>query len=111
MRLAGEPVGTLRELLSRSVDEFADRFGLRVEFECEADLPVLSPRAQAEALRIAQEALSNVRRHADATVVRVRAGVEDGRLVVAVGDNGRGFDPDAVGRPRSASRACGSGPR
>ena len=95
---AGEPVGTLRELLSRSVDDFADRFGLRVEFDCAADLPALTPRAQAEALRIAQEALSNVRRHADATFVRVRAAVEDGRLVLAVGDNGRGFDPDAVGQ-------------
>ena len=71
---------------------------MRVEFECASSLPALPPRAQAEALRIAQEALSNVRRHADATFVRVRAAVEEGRLVVAVGDNGRGFDPDAVGQ-------------
>jgi signal transduction histidine kinase len=98
LRLADEPVGTLRGLLSRSADDFADRFGMRVEFECVADLPALPPRAQAEALRIAQEALSNVRRHADATFVRVRAAVEEGRLVVAVGDNGRGFDPEAVGQ-------------
>ena len=98
LRLVDEPVGTLRGLLSRSADDFADRFGMRVEFECASDLPALPPRAQAEALRIAQEALSNVRRHADATFVRVRAAVEEGRLVVAVGDNGRGFDPDAVDR-------------
>jgi signal transduction histidine kinase len=44
-----------------------------------------------------QEALTNVRRHADATVVRVRAAVEDGRLVLEVRDNGRGFDQSAVG--------------
>jgi signal transduction histidine kinase len=99
MRLSGEPSGTLHELLSRSVDEFADRFGVRAEFECASDLPPLSPRAQAEALRIVHEALTNVRRHADATVVRVRAFVEAGRLVVAVGDNGRGFEPDAVVQP------------
>ena len=98
MRLPGEPTGTFGELMSRSVDEFADRFGLRVEFECEQGLPGLSARAQAEALRIVQEALNNVRRHADATVVRVRAGVEAGRLVVVVGDNGCGFDPESVGR-------------
>jgi signal transduction histidine kinase len=98
LRLADEPVGTLRGLLLRSADDFADRFGMRVEFECVADLPALPPRAQAEALRIAQEALSNVQRHADATFVRVRAAVEEGRLVVAVGDNGRGFNPDAVGQ-------------
>ncbi len=98
LRMVDEPVGTLRGLLSRSADDFADRFAIRVEFECVSDLPPLPPRAQAEALRIAQEALSNVRRHADATFVRVRAAVEEGRLVVAVGDNGRGFDPDAVGQ-------------
>jgi signal transduction histidine kinase len=98
LRLSAEATGTLAEVMSRSVDEFADRFGVRAEFEAEADLPRLSPRAQAEALRIAQEALNNVRRHADATVVRVRAAVEDGRLVLVVGDNGRGFDPETVGR-------------
>ncbi len=97
LRVGGEPSGTLEDLLSRSVDEFADRFGLRAEFECESELPLLSPRAKAEVLRVAQEALSNVRRHADATVVRVRTFVEAGRLVVAVRDNGCGFDPDAVG--------------
>ncbi len=99
LREPTEAVGSsFSELLSRCVYEFGDRFGVRVEFTLERDLPQLTPRAQAEALRIAQEALNNVRRHADATVVRVRAGVESGRLVVVVGDNGRGFDPKAVGR-------------
>ena len=84
--------------MGRCVDEFADRFGVRAEFTCEEPLPPLPARAQAEALRIAQEALSNASRHADATVVRVRASVEEGRLVVVVGDNGSGFDPGTVGR-------------
>ena len=98
MRMPGEPAATFGELMARSVDEFADRFGLRVEFVCEQALPPLPARAQAEALRIAREALINASRHADATVVRVRASVEDGRLVIVVGDNGRGFDQSAVGR-------------
>ena len=97
LRMSSEHSGTLRELLSRTVDDFADRFGLRVQFECPEDLPSLTPSAQVEALRIAQEALTNVRRHADATVVHVKALIETGRLVVAVADNGRGFDIDAVG--------------
>ena len=98
MRLPGEPAGTFSELMARCVDEFADRFGLRAEFSCEQPLPPLSARAQAEALRIAREALSNASRHADATLVRVRAGMEAGRFVIVVGDNGRGFDPGAVSR-------------
>ncbi len=43
------------------------------------------------------EALTNVRRHADATMVRVRGSVDDGHLVLEVRDNGRGFDPGSVG--------------
>ncbi|HEY5630373.1 MAG TPA: sensor histidine kinase, partial [Candidatus Limnocylindrales bacterium] len=97
LRLSGEPAGTLCEVMSRSMDEFADRFGLRAELECGSDVPALPARAQAEALRITQEALNNVRRHADATVVRVKVAVNGGRLVLVVGDNGRGFDPEAVG--------------
>jgi signal transduction histidine kinase len=97
MRLPGEAAGTFSELMTRCVDEFADRFGLQTEVVIEQPLPALSARAQAEALRIAREALSNASRHADATVVRVRAGVHAGQFVVVVGDNGRGFDPGAVG--------------
>jgi len=46
--------------------------------------------------RIAQEALTNVARHAGATEVSVTMHVRDGRLVLAVRDNGRGFDPGTV---------------
>jgi len=46
--------------------------------------------------RIAQEALTNVARHAGATEVSVTMHVGDGRLVLAVRDNGRGFDPGTV---------------
>ena len=98
LRFSAEATGTLAEVISRSVDEFSDRFGLRAEFECQVDLPLLPSRVQAEMLRIAQEALTNVRRHADATVVRVRATVADGRILLTVRDNGRGFDPDAASR-------------
>jgi signal transduction histidine kinase len=44
-----------------------------------------------------QEALTNIRRHADATVARVHASIDNGDLLLLVADNGRGFDPDLVG--------------
>src|SRR4029077_13273732 len=56
----------------------------------------LPPRTEAEILRIVQEALNNVRQHADATLVRVRAEREGAISRVSVTDNGRGFDPSAV---------------
>ena len=82
--------------MARYVDDFADRFGLRAEFQCAGELPRLTPRAEAELLRIVQEALNNVVRHADATVVRVRAGVVDAHLELVVADNGIGFEPSEV---------------
>jgi signal transduction histidine kinase len=96
LRLGSEPAMSLRDLMSHYVDDFGDRFGLRAEFECDCELPRLSPRSEAELLRIVQEALNNVVRHADATVVRVRAGVEDSHIDLVVGDNGVGFEPDEV---------------
>jgi two-component system nitrate/nitrite sensor histidine kinase NarX len=84
----------LSELLAETVDDFGHRSGLRTEVSS-ADLPnALPPRTQAELLRILQEALTNVRKHADATVVRVAAEVDDGRLTLRVSDNGRGFRPE-----------------
>ncbi len=98
MRAAGEPPADLRARLARALDEVEDRFGLAVEFDCAADLPALPSRAEAETLRIVGEALTNVRRHADATVVRVRGGSEAGGLVLEIRDNGCGFDPGLVGQ-------------
>jgi signal transduction histidine kinase len=46
-----------------------------------------------EVLRIAQEAVQNALRHADATRVRVRLGPRDGGLELEVADDGIGFDP------------------
>jgi signal transduction histidine kinase len=97
LRTAGEPDGPMWDSIARYVDEFAHEAGLRAEVECPRGRSGLSPRAEAELLRIAQEALNNVRRHADATVIRVRAAAADGWLELVVGDNGRGFDPAAVG--------------
>jgi len=43
------------------------------------------------ALRVVQEAVANVRRHADATRCEVRIGLDDGALQVAVDDDGTGM--------------------
>lgn len=86
--------GSLSDMLYRYLEEFGDSCGLRVEVTSDGALPDLSPRRQAELMRIAQEALNNVRKHADATVVRVTTSCFDGHLRVSIGDNGRGFQPD-----------------
>ncbi|HUG49027.1 MAG TPA: sensor histidine kinase [Candidatus Limnocylindria bacterium] len=94
MRAGLERERPLHELLAEAVEDFGSESGLRADFSA-ADLPsALPPRTQAEVLRVLQEALTNVRKHADATVVRVSAEVAGGTLVLSVIDNGRGFRPD-----------------
>jgi len=93
MRAAEDRERTLGELISRTVDDFAGRSGVRADLSV-ADLPAeLQPRTQVEVLRILQEALTNVRKHADATVVRVSAEVAESSFQLSVIDNGRGFRP------------------
>ena len=47
--------------------------------------------------RLAQEALNNVAKHADAGAVSVRLEPDGGELLLEVEDDSRGFDPDALG--------------
>jgi len=66
--------------------------GTRVELD--VDPAAGAGEADAEVLRVAQEALHNALRHAGADEVRVRLGDVDGCLVLEVADDGTGFDPD-----------------
>lgn len=81
------------------LDRFADRTGLEVEWNHTASTRLPVPVEQ-ELWRILQEALTNVERHAGASRVRVswEAGGARSRLTVA--DDGRGFEPNAVGADR-----------
>jgi signal transduction histidine kinase len=90
--------GSFAEVVQRYVADFSDRFGIAAECRCDTNGERLSPRAQAELLRIVQEALANVRKHADATLVRVDLAESADGLELRVTDNGRGFATDQVGR-------------
>jgi signal transduction histidine kinase len=81
------------QVMDRYVAEFADRFGIPAESQVDGVGERLPTRHQAELLRILQEALTNVRRHADATRVRVSLVPTDAGARLTVTDNGRGFDP------------------
>jgi two-component system sensor histidine kinase DegS len=87
----------LPDLIQRFVDEFADRFGVRTQFQYDRSPVRLTHRVEAEVLRIAQEAFNNVYRHADATLIQVMLEARDGFLTLAVIDNGKGFDPSTIG--------------
>jgi len=58
----------------------------------------LDGRRALDFLRVLQEALANVLKHSGATEVAVRIALHEGQLLLAVRDNGRGFDSEADAR-------------
>ena len=81
----------LREHLQR----FSRQYGLPVELSVPPELEEhgLAPAIEVQLLRIIQEALSNVRKHACADHVRVCLSIAEQLLRVAIIDDGLGFDP------------------
>ena len=58
-----------------------------------AELPDLDPRIRAALYRVARETIANVAKHSGARRVNVRLAREGSTVVLAVVDDGRGFDP------------------
>src|SRR5262249_48598791 len=86
----------LPSALSRLVDRFRAEQGLPVAFACDVPEGSLPTSAQHLLLRIAQESLFNVWKHAQASEIEVRLLEEDSKLTLTITDNGVGFDPAAV---------------
>ncbi|HUP31874.1 MAG TPA: GAF domain-containing protein [Gaiellaceae bacterium] len=94
-------VPTLQDYLA----DYGRMAGVAVELDADerAERLVLPASVEIQLVRIVQEALSNVRKHARAENARVSVRFDGGRLAVEVADDGRGFDPDAppaTGWPR-----------
>jgi two-component system, NarL family, sensor histidine kinase UhpB len=90
-----EQLGLVNALISLCA-RVSEQSGIRVHRKLEASVPPLSPEVELAVYRIAQEALTNVMRHSDATDVTASLEVADGALVLGVADNGRGMPDDMV---------------
>lgn len=82
--------------ITDTVDTMRALSNLRITTELEAPATGLLEAEQTVALRIVQEALQNVRRHAAATSAVVATRREAGEWVLEIRDDGRGFDIDTV---------------
>lgn len=80
---------TLDELTA----EFNRQEGMEAELRVTGDERRLSSEMELTLFRIVQEALNNVRRHADASQVIITVDISDSAVEVAVEDDGKGFDP------------------
>ena len=77
--------------LANYIREFSTNNGIKVDFHCPRPFPELSPVAELQVLRIAQEALTNVRRHSLSTEAEVRLEQNRTDIDLIIKDNGQGF--------------------
>lgn len=91
----------LSAALQQLLDEFEMRTGIVVDADI-ARVDLSADEAGATTLyRIAQEALTNIERHAGARHVRLDLAASAGIVRLAIADDGRGFDPSRIEHPRS----------
>jgi signal transduction histidine kinase len=95
------------QALSQALDEltqrFAERTGLAVSYRHSGPAPALGHAAATQVLRIVQEALQNVEKHARATQVCVESALAANELQVQVRDDGVGFELGASSQGSSGS--------
>jgi two-component system nitrate/nitrite sensor histidine kinase NarX len=98
LREASRPRG-LMESLAAYLEKYTHQSGIKAVLDTtlaeELSLPTDS---ELQVIRVIQEALTNVRKHARAGTARIRiaSGEPGGMLTIVIEDDGRGFDPSAV---------------
>jgi signal transduction histidine kinase len=73
------------------IDNFSQRTGIAVVFDCPSELPKLPNRLEFVMFRVLQECLTNVHRHSRSTTAQVSVSVKDQIAGLEVRDNGVGI--------------------
>jgi signal transduction histidine kinase len=89
----------LPDALRRLTAQLSDETGMRTQTTLTGTARPLNPHLQTALLRIAQEAVSNVRRHAHATQATLTLSYMDDLVALDVHDDGEGFDTRRRGTP------------
>lgn len=87
-----EVAGSVAKLVERCRDDTSLSVFLQNEWQDDT----LTPAMRADVIRIVQEALTNVRKHADADTVRVLLRHRDGSFRIVVEDDGIGYDENRL---------------
>lgn len=88
---------SLEDVLSEFLQQWKEQSGVSTHLTIDADLR-LQTSVELQIVRIIQESLTNVRKHARATNVRLDVHKRDGNLVVSISDDGLGFNPEVTTR-------------
>ncbi len=89
--------GGLEAALRAYLAKYTRQTGIAARLECDgAACRALPPKAEVQLLRVVQEALTNIRKHADASSVGIELRDVEGTPVLSVTDDGAGFDPTSI---------------
>ncbi|CAO1649642.1 sensor histidine kinase [Salinibacterium sp. NYA9b] len=93
---ASAPVGLTGDGITSALTRLAERYSRETQLTVTVDaehLPAIARETEVVVLRCAQEALANVRKHAEATRATITVSADDVGLTISVADDGVGFDP------------------
>ena len=98
LKMAGRSGAGLSSALREYTAQYHQLTGIPVDLSIDpaAESTSLSAETELQLVRIVQEALTNVRKHASAKRASVGLHRENGTLELLVRDDGVGFDPDGV---------------
>ncbi len=82
-------------------DEFEKRTGIQNKITIIPKDIIVNEELSTALFRIFQEALTNVTRHAKATMVYITLKEKDGKLILRVRDNGKGIEKKKIDDPES----------
>jgi len=78
--------------IKRAVEKFRKDTGINILLQCEEQIIQLPSNMELNAYRIVQEALTNIKKHANAYIVRVLLTYNDGTIHILIENDGKGFD-------------------
>jgi two-component system, NarL family, sensor kinase len=87
----------LKTLASSDAEQSPEALQVQFSYSPAAPFPTLPARVEVALYRIAQEALSNIRKHAQAHQATLYLCTDENRVRLTIQDDGKGFDPDTVG--------------
>ncbi|MGH1485668.1 MAG: cache domain-containing protein [Cellvibrionaceae bacterium] len=86
---------------------FTERTGTKVTFSDIFVRNILPLDVKTALYRVAQEALTNIERHADASLVEISIRVAGAWITLSIQDNGKGFDVASLERSKSPTEGIG----
>jgi signal transduction histidine kinase len=89
------------------VEGFTERSGIAVELDMSANLHRLSAPIELALFRVLQESLTNIHRHSQSKLAKIRLLINDHKVLLAVEDYGKGFPSGLAPAPKAGVGIAG----